>query len=56
MRLTTKLLVGLIFLGIVDVIIPLPILGIILIYVVLQKPPWFIELIREIYDQGAEHS
>ena len=49
MSLVTKLLVGLIFAGIVDIAIPIPIVGILLIYVVLQKPPWFIELVRNIY-------
>ncbi len=45
----TKCLFALILLGIVDTIIPFPIIGLILIYVVSQKPPWFTEVVREIY-------
>ena len=49
MALKTKCLIGLIVLSIVDVLIPIPIVGLILIYVVLQKPPWFVDMVREIY-------
>jgi hypothetical protein len=49
MTLKTKCLTGLIVLCIVDVLIPIPIVGLILIYVVLQKPPWFADTVREIY-------
>ena len=45
----TKLLIGLITLCLVDVVIPIPILGIILIFVVLQRPPWFYETVNQIY-------
>lgn len=45
----SKCLMALIFLGIVDVLIPLPILGLFLIYVVLQRPPWFMDVAKEIY-------
>ena len=50
MSVKTKSLILLIFLGIIDVVIPIPILGIILIYVVLQRPPWFTDIVREIYN------
>lgn len=49
MSIRTKTLVGLLLLGIIDMVIPIPILGIVLFYVVLQKPPWFPELVNEIY-------
>ena len=49
MKTTTKIIIQLICLGIVDIVIPIPILGIILIYVVLQKPPWFRDVVDEIY-------
>ena len=49
MTLKTKCLIGLIALCIVDVLIPIPIVGLILIYVVLQKPPWFVDTVKEIY-------
>jgi len=50
MSLTTKCLIFLIVLCITDVVIPLPILGATLIYVLLQKPRWFIDAVKEIYD------
>ena len=49
MSVVTKLLVGLSFLAIVDVAIPLPIVAFVLIYVVLQKPDWFPELVGKVY-------
>ncbi|WP_179137677.1 hypothetical protein [Candidatus Entotheonella palauensis] len=45
----TKVLISLIGLCIVDIVIPVPIVALILIYVVLQKPPWFTELVSDIY-------
>ena len=50
MNIKTKSLTFLVILGIIDVVIPIPILGVILIYVVLQKPPWFTNVVREIYN------
>lgn len=49
MRHRTKILAVLILVSIVDMVIPFPILGVILICVLLQKPPWFEKLVREIY-------
>jgi hypothetical protein len=49
MKTTTKTIIALICLGLVDIVIPVPILGLILIYVVLQKPPWFRDMVDEIY-------
>ena len=49
MSMKTQVLVGLVGLGIIDVVIPIPILALILIYVVLQQPPWFTEIVRNIY-------
>jgi len=45
----TQLLITLIALSLVDIVIPIPIVGLILIYVVLQRPTWFIEMVRNIY-------
>ena len=45
----SKCLIALILLGIVDTVLPVPILVVILLYVLTQKPPWFKELVREIY-------
>jgi hypothetical protein len=50
MSIKTKYLIILVMLGIIDVVIPIPILGVILIYVVLQRPPWFTNVVREIYN------
>ena len=49
MNIKTKTLVGLVIIGLIDMVIPVPILGIVLFYVVLQKPPWFPEMVSEIY-------
>ena len=49
MSMKIQVLVGLVGLGIIDVVIPIPILALILIYVVLQQPPWFTEIVRDIY-------
>ena len=49
MNAKTKILLKLIGLGIVDVVIPVPILAIILITVVLQRPAWFTDMVRDIY-------
>jgi len=50
MNFKTKTIIFLIVLGLVDVVIPVPILGLILIYVVLQRPPWFMEVVNELYN------
>ena len=49
MNAKTKILLMLIGLGIVDVVIPVPIRAIILITVVLQRPAWFTDMVRDIY-------
>lgn len=50
MRMKTKLIISLIILGIVDVVIPVPVLGILLIYVVLQRPAWFRDAVHSVYN------
>ena len=49
MQARTKILAILILLSIVDMIIPFPILGVVLIGVLFNKPAWFEKLVREIY-------
>jgi hypothetical protein len=49
MKTRTKILIALIIFGIVDMLVPVPILGIVLIYVVLQKPLWFRVVVDGIY-------
>lgn len=52
MRKKTHLLVAVIFLGLVDAVIPFfPILALILIYVILEKPPWFLDTVQGIYNE-----
>jgi hypothetical protein len=50
MTLKTRSIIGLVGLSIVDMVIPIPILGMILIFVVLQRPPWFHKAVRELYE------
>ena len=45
----TRILVTLIAMGCIDVVIPLPIVACILIYVVLQRPTWFTDMVHDIY-------
>jgi hypothetical protein len=40
----------LVVLCLVDVVIPVPILGLILIYILFRRPPWFMDVVTEIYD------
>jgi hypothetical protein len=46
----TKTLLSLVGLGLVDLVIPVPILALILIHVVLNRPPWFIDRVRDLYN------
>jgi len=50
MTLKTRFLIGLVVLSIVDAVIPVPIVGLILFFVLLQKPPWFQKLVSELYE------
>jgi hypothetical protein len=49
MKNTTKILIYLIVFAIFDMIIPIPFTTILLIYVLLQRPQWFKNLVTEIY-------
>ncbi len=51
MTIKTKTLIALILLSMVDTVIPLPIIGVILIYVLLQRPPWFRNVVLELYGE-----
>ncbi len=51
MTIKTKTLIALILLSMVDTVIPLPIIGVILIYVLLQRPPWVRNVIGELYGE-----
>ncbi len=49
MKKSTKILIGLILIGLIDIVIPIPILAFTLIYVILERPPWFREIVDDIY-------
>ena len=49
MKLKTKLLIGLVILAVVDMVIPIPFTALLLLYVVLERPPWFGTWTMEIY-------
>ena len=49
MQTKTKVLLYLILLAVTDTIIPIPITGMLLIYVLYQKPAWFRELVDDVY-------
>lgn len=43
-------MIYLLILSLLDMIIPIPFTALMLIYVLLEKPPWFIGLVTEIYN------
>jgi len=49
MTLKTQFLIGLIVLSAVDTVIPVPIIGLALIFVLIQKLPWFQKIVNEFY-------
>ena len=49
MKTKTKVLTFLIVVGILDTITPIPIIGLILLHVVLDRPKWFKNLVTEVY-------
>ena len=53
MSFMTKILVVLILLAIIDAIFLFPILGAALIYIVLQRPPWFRNIVSQIYEEPS---
>lgn len=49
MKLKTKILIALIGIAFMDMIVPIPFLGILLVYVTLSQPPWFREMVDQVY-------
>lgn len=47
-----RILTGLIPMCVVDTVTPFPILGVLLIYVILSKPAWFRDYVKEIYGES----
>ena len=55
MKTATKVLICLLILAILDAVIPIPFTTIMLIYVVIEKPDWFKNMVAEIYNlKGSE--
>ncbi len=50
---TKKILAVLVLLAIIDTVFLFPFLGAFLIYIVLQRPPWFMNIVREIYEEPS---
>jgi hypothetical protein len=51
MKTKTRILTYLIVFAVFDMIIPIPMASIFLIYVVLEKPEWFTKLVSQIYEK-----
>ena len=54
MTLKTRFFIGLIVLSVFDTVIPIPIVGLLVIFVILQKPRWFQKLVHELYEAQRE--
>jgi len=48
-----KALLSLVILALIDTVIPVPLTGILLIYVLFEKPDWFRKMVSEIYDSSS---
>jgi hypothetical protein len=44
-----RLVFYLLLLALVDVVVPVPVLALLLLYVVWQRPAWFAEAFRQVY-------
>jgi hypothetical protein len=49
MKTNTKIMIYLFVLALLDMIIPIPFTALILIYVILEKPAWFKNIVTDIY-------
>jgi hypothetical protein len=49
MKLETKLILNMCLFAVIDIFIPIPIMAIFLIYIILNKPPWFKKMVSDIY-------
>ena len=49
MKLETRILIYLVIIAIVDMIIPIPFMAIFLIYILLEKPDWFKDMVTRLY-------
>ena len=51
MKLTTRLIIYLIPLALIDIIIPIPFTCLLLMYIILERPPWFREYVQQVYGE-----
>ena len=49
MNLKTKIFISLIGLALVDMVIPIPFTTILLLYVLIEKPVWFRQMVSDVY-------
>jgi hypothetical protein len=49
MRGRSIILIYLILFCLIDTLIPIPFMGLLLVYVVLRKPSWFLDLVQRVY-------
>ena len=49
MNLKTKIFISLIGLALVDMVIPVPFTTILLLYVLIEKPVWFRQMVSNVY-------
>jgi hypothetical protein len=50
MKIHTKIMIYLSILALLDMVIPIPFTALMLIYVIVEKPAWFRDLVTEIYN------
>ena len=50
----TKALIALGILAVVDTVIPIPFTALIVIYAIIQRPPWVTAFIHDVYFGGKE--
>ncbi len=50
MKINKKMIIYLSILALLDMIIPIPFTALMLIYVIIEKPAWFKNLVTDIYD------
>ena len=49
MKLKRKLLISVIFLALLDTVIPIPFFAIFLLYVIIKRPGFFMDWVKEVY-------
>jgi hypothetical protein len=49
MSLKTKIFIFLVILALVDIVIPIPFTAIFLLYVLIEKPGWFKQMVEDVY-------